>query len=148
MINTWPEDALSQLQDCFSTTEWSLFEKLDVEEYTESVLSYITFCTENVTVTNRIRVFTNQKPSMTNEVRLLIRDRNTAFRSGDRAQYSSTRANLRKGIRAAKVAYKRKIEGYIMDNNPRQVWQDCNISPTTRATTSHLNPLMPLWQRN
>ena len=33
-INTWPEDALSQLQDCFSTTEWGLFESLDLEEYT------------------------------------------------------------------------------------------------------------------
>ncbi|XDV11181.1 hypothetical protein PO909_000189 [Leuciscus waleckii] len=122
-INTWPVDALSQLQDCFSTTEWSLFESLDVEEYTESVLSYITFCTVNVTVTKRIRVFPNEKPWMTSEVRHLIRDRNTAFRSGDRAQYSSARANLRKGIRDAKVAYKRKIEGHIMDNNPRQVWQ-------------------------
>ena len=122
-INTWPEDALSQLQDCFSTTEWGLFESLDMEEYPESVLSYITFCAENVTITKQTRVFPNQKPWMTSKVRPLIKDRNTAFRSGDRAQYSTARANLKRGIRAAKLAYKKKIEGYIMDKNPRQVWQ-------------------------
>lgn len=30
--------------------------------------------------------------------------------------------NLKKGIRAAKVEYKTKIEGYITEKNPRQVW--------------------------
>ncbi|KAK0156641.1 hypothetical protein N1851_000116 [Merluccius polli] len=108
-INTLPEVALSQLQDCFSTTEWSLFESRDLEEYTETVLSYISFCVENATITKRFRVFPNQKPWMTSAVQHLVRDRNSAFRSGDRALYSLSRANLKKGIRAAKVAYKKKI---------------------------------------
>ncbi len=49
-ITTWPDKALSQLQDCFSSTEWSLFENLDLQEYTETVLFYINTCIDNVTV--------------------------------------------------------------------------------------------------
>ncbi len=50
LISTWPENALSQLQDCFVSTEWGVFENQDLEEYTCAVLGYISFCTENVTV--------------------------------------------------------------------------------------------------
>ncbi|KAF7650928.1 hypothetical protein LDENG_00118790, partial [Lucifuga dentata] len=60
---------------------------------------------------------------MTSEVQKLLKDCDRAFRSGDRALYSTARANLKRGIRAAKLAYKGKIEDYVMDNNPRQMWQ-------------------------
>ena len=104
-----------------------------------SVSSYITFCAENFTTTKQTRVFPNQKPWMTSKVRPLIKDRNTAFRSGDRAQYSTARANLKRGIRAAKLAYKRKIEGYIMDKNPRQVWQGIQHIKGHNITTTNSN---------
>ncbi|KAK1895337.1 Dynamin-3 [Dissostichus eleginoides] len=60
---------------------------------------------------------------MTKEVRALLKGRNLAFRSGDSAQYSAARANLKRGIRDAKAAYKRKIEDHFTNNDPRRVWQ-------------------------
>ncbi|KAK1902786.1 Dynein heavy chain 14 axonemal [Dissostichus eleginoides] len=104
-IDTWPDDALSRLQDCFSSTEWSIFENQDLSDYTRAVLSYISYCAGNVTVRKRTRVFPNQKPWMTGEVRLLIRERNATFRSGDREKYSTARGNLKRGIKAAKESY-------------------------------------------
>ncbi len=74
-----------------------------------------------VTVEKTIQVYPNQKPWMTSQVRSLLRARDAAFRSGDRALYSTARANLRRGIKAAKADYKGKIEGQL--NNPRQMWQ-------------------------
>ena len=88
-----------------------------------TVLSYIRYCADNVTLEKCIRVFPNQKPWMTGIVRSLIEDRNTAFRSGDRAQYSTARTDLRRGIIAAKVAYTKKIEDHFSDGDPRQAWQ-------------------------
>lgn len=122
-ITTWPEGALSQLQDCFSRTEWSLFEHEDLHEYTDTVLSYIKICIDNVTVNKRIRVFSNQKPWMTSEVHKLLKARDWAFRLGDTALYSTARTELKRGIRTAKRAYKEKIENYVSDNDPRRVWQ-------------------------
>lgn len=52
----------------------------------------------------------------------MLRERNTAFRSGDRELYSSARTNLRGGIRRAKLDYKNKIEDHFHSNNSKQVW--------------------------
>ena len=122
-ITTWPQDALSQLQDCFLHTEWDVFKHQDLAVHTESVLSYIKYCVGNVTVDKHICVFPNQKPWMTSQVRTLLKVRNAAFRSGDREQYSAARADLRRGIKKAKADYRRRIEDHLSENNPRQVWQ-------------------------
>ncbi|KAK3558646.1 hypothetical protein QTP86_022960 [Hemibagrus guttatus] len=63
------------------------------------------------------------KPWMTREVKRLLRERNTAFRSGNQAHYSTARANLKRGIREAKLDYRRRIEDHLDSNNCRQVWQ-------------------------
>lgn len=34
IISVWPEDAVSQLQDCFEETYWDLFDQGDLKEYT------------------------------------------------------------------------------------------------------------------
>jgi len=122
-ITTWPEGALSQLQDCFSNTEWSIFEQGDLQEYTDTVLFYIKICIDNVTVNKLIRVFPNQKPWMTSEVYKLLKARDWAFRLGDKALYSTARNDLKRGINTAKRAYKEKIENLVSDNDPRRVWQ-------------------------
>lgn len=49
--------------------------------------------------------------------------RNTAFRSGDMQQYGATRANLKKGLSDAKVAYRQKIEVLFSSSNLCQAWQ-------------------------
>lgn len=36
---------------------------------------------------------------MTKEIQILLKDRNTAFRSGNREQYSTARYNLKKGTK-------------------------------------------------
>ena len=122
-ITTWPEDALLQLQDCFADTEWSIFEHQDLAANTEAVLSYIKFCMGNVTVDKHIRIFPNQMPWMTSQVRMLLKDRNTAFRSGNTELYSAARAKLKRGITKAKQDYKTKIEDLLSNHNPRQMWQ-------------------------
>ncbi|KAI4891286.1 hypothetical protein NFI96_003881 [Prochilodus magdalenae] len=60
-----------------------------------------------------------EKPWMNREVRLLLKARDAAFRSGDREAYSSARANLRKGISMAKHCYKQRIEEHFSSSDPR-----------------------------
>ena len=49
---------------------------------------------------------------MNSKVQSLLKSHNTAFKSGDRALYSVARSDLKRGIREAKAAYKRKIEDH------------------------------------
>lgn len=55
---------------------------------------------------------------MTSEVKSLLRGRNIAFRSGDKELHSAARAELKRGIRKAKLDYKRVLEDHLSDNNP------------------------------
>lgn len=65
----------------------------------------------------------NQKSWMTGEVRKLLKDRNIAFKSEDKVQYSTSRPTLNRGIMEAKEAYKQQIEKHLMHKDPRQIWQ-------------------------
>lgn len=95
-------------------------------------MAYFAFCMGTVTVAKGIRVFPNQKPWMTTEVRLLLKGCNTTFGRGD----SAARADLRRGIRKAKSDYRRKMEDHLSNNIPRQVWQGLQQQTNFRGQTS------------
>lgn len=109
--------------NCFELTDWRIFQSPDLKEYTTSVLSYIKHCTDTITTEKHIWVYANQRPWMTTEVRTLLKGRNAAYRSGDAEVYTAARADLKRGIRRAKLDYKNKIEDYLHSNNSRQVWR-------------------------
>ena len=46
-------------------TNWDIFEHQDLEVFTDSVLCYIKYCIDAVTVDKGIRVYPNEKPWMT-----------------------------------------------------------------------------------
>jgi len=129
-VKIWLEDADSSLQHQFQHTDWSEFaaqattdSRINIDTYTNSVLEHINRCVGRVTTHKNIKIFPNQKPWMNREVRLLLKARDAAFRSGDREAYSSVRANLRKGIFQAKLAHKQRIEDNFNSSDPRRMWQ-------------------------
>lgn len=70
-VTVWPENVLSELQDCFEHTDWDLFIHHELETFTGTVLDYTQFCMGNVTVNKTIRVYPNRKPWMTSPRRCL-----------------------------------------------------------------------------
>uniref|UniRef100_A0A3B1K914 Reverse transcriptase domain-containing protein n=1 Tax=Astyanax mexicanus TaxID=7994 RepID=A0A3B1K914_ASTMX len=130
-VTTWPPGAISALQDCFEHTDWDMFreaatsdDSINLEEYTDSVTGYISKCIEDVTVSKTITSRPNQKPWMTAEVRALLRSRDKAFKSGDRAGLRTARAKLSRGIREAKRTYAKKIPAHFQDTtDTRRMWQ-------------------------
>ncbi|XP_034031074.1 uncharacterized protein LOC117514629 [Thalassophryne amazonica] len=88
-----------------------------------------------VTVDKCIRVYPNTKPWMTREVWNLLQERNTAFRCGNGELYSAARANLKKGIRRDKTAYRRRIEDCFQSQDSRRVWQGVQHITNHRPST-------------
>ncbi len=123
LITIWPENATSTLQDRFQCTDWNMFKEVatynnhtDLQEYTETVTAYIKKCMDDVTVTKTITTRANQKPWMTAEVRGLLKTRDEAFRSGDKAALKTARANLSCGIKNAKRSHAQKINNHFTDS--------------------------------
>lgn len=115
----WPEGASEWLWDCFSCTDWTVFMDENTDIHTSSMLFYIKCCIDNVTTTKRVCMFPNSKPWRTKNLKLLLNAHNSAFRSSDMQQYSAARMNLKKGIRDAKAAYRRRIENLFGNSDPR-----------------------------
>ena len=66
-VYQWSEEAIFTLQDCFESTDWKMFHDAagtDINEYTDSITSYINKCTEDIVPKINVRTFPNQKPSM------------------------------------------------------------------------------------
>ncbi|KAL0201505.1 hypothetical protein M9458_004692, partial [Cirrhinus mrigala] len=129
-IKVWPVGVDFTLQDRFLHTDWSMFttqatcgSHTNIDSYTSSVLDYINTTIDSVTTQKQITIYPNQKPWMNKEVRLLLKARNTAFRSGDAQAYSTSRANLKRGIKKAKHCYKLKLREHFSNSDPRRMWQ-------------------------
>ncbi|KAL0159079.1 hypothetical protein M9458_047155, partial [Cirrhinus mrigala] len=135
-ITVWPDNATSALQDCFQDTDWNMFKEAatynnhtDLQEYTETVTAYIKKCIDDVTVTKTITTCANQKPWMTAEVRGLLKIRDEAFRSGDKAALKTARANLSHGIKKAKHQYAQKINNNFSDSKDTRSLDDDTSLP-------------------
>ncbi len=90
----------------------------------KTVTAYIKKCIDDVTVTKTITTRANQKLWMTAEVRGLLKTRDEAFRSGDKAALKTARANLSCGIKNAKQSYAQKINNHFTDSrDTRSLWQ-------------------------
>ncbi|KAI3362442.1 hypothetical protein L3Q82_012246 [Scortum barcoo] len=100
------------LQDRFKNTDWNMFTHTDLDQYASSVLDHISTTIDSVTTQKQITMYPNQKPWMNRDVRLLLKARNTAFRSGDAQAYSTARAELKRGIKKAKHLLQR--EGAVL----------------------------------
>ncbi|KAG5266197.1 hypothetical protein AALO_G00250850 [Alosa alosa] len=98
--------------------------RTDIEEYTDTVTSYITKCIDDVTHTKDIITRANWKPWLTEDVLRLLRARDKAYRAGDEAGMKTARANLSRGIKEAKKEYTHKITTHFKDSrNAQSLWQ-------------------------
>lgn len=79
--------------------KWSVFEA-HLDNITDTVTSYISFCEDKVLPIKTFCVYNNNKPWFTGK----FRD-NAAYRSGNRVLYTQARNILTKEIRVAKRRY-------------------------------------------
>ncbi|KAI5087280.1 gastrula zinc finger protein XlCGF28.1-like [Silurus meridionalis] len=141
-VKTWPEEATSALQDCFECTDWDMFreaatngDSINLKEYT-SVTSNISKCVDDVTISKTITTRSNQKPWMTANVRVLLKHRDSAFRSGDKAALKTARAKLSRAIREAKHAHAKKIHNHFQDSgDTRRMWQGIQAITNYKTTS-------------
>ncbi|KAI5102820.1 gastrula zinc finger protein XlCGF28.1-like [Silurus meridionalis] len=142
-VKTWPEGATSALQDCFECTDWDMFreaatngDSINLEGYTSSVTSYISKCVDDVTISKSITTRSNQKPWMTANVRALLKQRDSAFRTGDKVALKTARAKLSRVIREAKRAHAKKIHYHFQDSGDTQrMWQGIQVITNYKTTS-------------
>ncbi|KAI5108334.1 gastrula zinc finger protein XlCGF28.1-like [Silurus meridionalis] len=108
----------------FTTVAATNGDSINLEEYTSSVISYISKCIDDMTISKTATTCSNQKPWMTAKVHALLKQRDSAFRAGDKTALRTARAKLSCAIIEAKHAHAKKIHDDFQDSEDTwRMWQ-------------------------
>lgn len=124
-IRKWSVDSSLALQGCFDCTNWEVFENScsDIDDLTDVVSSYITFCEDMLIPHKTAQTFANTKPWITKSIKYLIIERNKAFHAGDLERKHDLQKQIKCEIRRAKNKYKEKVEENLRRNRLCSAWE-------------------------
>ena len=93
-----------------------------IEEYTTSVIGFANKCIDDVVPTVTVCTYPNQKPWITGNTRIELKDRAAAFKERETNPdvYKKSRYALRQTIKEAKRQYRIKIESYYTVSDARR----------------------------
>ncbi|TWW55957.1 hypothetical protein D4764_09G0010070 [Takifugu flavidus] len=121
----WTSEAVEELRTCLDTTDWDMFKGAthDLDEYTDTVTSYIHFCEECILPTRTRVSYSNDKPWFTPKLRQIRKEKEAALKSGDRDCYREAKYRFSKELRRAKSVYSEKLQQRFTANISASVWR-------------------------
>lgn len=125
-IKIWTEDSISSLQACFDCTDWQGFFDAcgdNIDELTETVSSYVTFCIDSVIPSKQVVIFPNNKPWVTKVLKSAINKKKNIFFTGNPQEKKAVAKEVKAEIAKAKAKYKEKIENQYVNGDLRSAWQ-------------------------
>ena len=120
-------------------TDWDMFMTASnsLDELTEAVTSYISFC-EDCFIPTRTRVsYNNDKPWFTGKLRRLRLDKEDAFRSGDKDRFKESKKRFSKAVREAKRLYSERLKRQFSTNDSASVWRGLRQITNYRPRAPH-----------
>ncbi|KAK3521255.1 hypothetical protein QTP70_001547 [Hemibagrus guttatus] len=89
----WTSEAVGDLQGCLDCTDWDVFRSTtnSLDEYTDTVSSYIYFCEDSIIPTCTRVSYNNDKPWFTAKLRRLRSEKEAAFRIGNKEKYKEAK---------------------------------------------------------
>ncbi len=124
-VKRWTNETEQVLQACFDLTDWTVFEAAatDLDELTETVTSYISFCEDMCIPTRTHLTYNNDKLWFTAKLRQLRQAKEDAYRKGDKVLYKQAKYTLEKEIRVAKRNYSGKLRNKFSSSDSASVWK-------------------------
>ena len=120
----WTEDSEETLRGCFLSTDWSLFQNLDLNEATDTITDYINFCVDNIVPKKDVLHFPNNKPYITKHVKACINKKKLAFKNRDRGGMAAAQKELNQLLRTARGRQRAALEVSVGNMDSKRIW-DC-----------------------
>ncbi len=124
-VNSWTNETERVLLACLDLTDWCVFEVAanNLDELTETVTSYISFCEDMCIPTRTHLTYNNEKPWFTAKLRQLRQAKEDAYRKGDKVLYKQAKYTLEKDIRVAKKNYSDELRIQFSSSDSSSVWK-------------------------
>ena len=151
---------MDSLQAALDMTVWDIFiESADnLDQLTETVSDYINFCVQLTIPSRTIKIFANNKPWITPEIKGMINKKKQVFGKGNRVELRSVQKELDIAIRNQRHIYKQKVEAHFTENNMKRVWHGMRMMsgysngsnktcPLPKSTPQYANELNDFYNR-
>ena len=128
-IMAWTADSIESLKGCFDLTDWDVFFEEcngDLNLLYDTICSYITYCADSVIPTKQIKIFANNKPWITKDLKTCLNLKKIAFIQGDQQRVKELKKELKQKTRLAKLNYKNKMEENFINGDIRHAWKSLN----------------------
>ncbi len=124
-VKRWTNEAEQDLKACFDLTDRSVFEAAanELDELTETVTSYISFCEDMFIPTRTHVTYNNGKPWFAEKLRQLHQAKEDAYRKGGKVLYKQVKYTLEKEIRVAKRNHSGKLLNKFSSRDFTSVWK-------------------------
>lgn len=127
-VKIWSENSVEALQACFECTDWNAFKDAckTQDELVDTVSEYILFCENNLIEQKIIKIYPNNKPWITKNLKEKLVQKRKYLASHDRLQLKILQKELNEEIKVCKENYKNKLEQHFTKNNAREAWKGLN----------------------
>ena len=115
---------MESLRGCFDCTDWDVLydDCADLDSNVDVCSGYISFCVGNIVPTKTVKIYPNNKPWVTKDVKSLL-NRKKAALSNNNNDIRSVQRELNKSRNDAKRAYKDKVEHLFKSNKTKNAWK-------------------------
>ena len=128
-IKVWSKESTDRLNACFDCTDWDVLTGEDnpLDEVTDVVSSYISFCVDSCVETKTVKVYpNNSKPWVDKDLRELFDNRKKAMTENNEEERKSIQKKIDSSIRKGKAKYKDKLKENFEKGNSRKSWENMN----------------------
>ena len=123
-VRKWTDDACASLQNCLETSDWVMFKSSseNLNEYTDVVTSYISFCYDTCVPPNTVKVKANDKEWVNKDFKDCMKNKFDAFMNNDEEGLKKAKYDIRKSVRRAKAIYGKNLEKQFDNSDAQGVW--------------------------
>ena len=128
-VYLWSAENKEKLQDCFDETDWQMFfDSCDGDPHllTETLTDYMLWCESNCIEKKEVKVYPNNKPWLTKNLKECLNKKKHAHVTKDKEQYNLALKDFRSQIDNAKRDYKDRVEDKLVTGNAKQAWDGLN----------------------
>ena len=94
--------------------------------------SYFHFCLEMIVPNKKVKIYPNNKPWVSKEIKTILNEKRNIMQNGITTQLKQVQKKLKKKISESKRQYKEKVEGLFKTNCVKDAWKGlktlCGIS--------------------
>ena len=117
-------DSVDTLKGCIDCTDWDVFIKssANINEATNVISGYITFCEELCIPVKQIKCFPNNKPWVNSEMKNLVCQKKDIWKIGNDCQWKDVKRKVKATIKQKKDHYRVTLENQFASGKTKQMW--------------------------